>query len=148
MCWNLFKKKEKEIIPNPSVDKSFQSKKLQQMQVVVEGRMYLDANKLCQFFGAESLCGLLSSHPCAEEVKSKLIAYHSENITKNDSSSTHRFSPLVDNMRTNVNFDDNTIHYAFDETILPFWKRETRKMEDGEYLYGLVDEFFRTLNQQ
>ena len=134
MCFKLFNKKE--VLCSPTIDEKFQQQQLQQMQVKVDGKVYLKANDLLQYIGGDSLPGVLSRIVEPNEIISILIAY------KLYSQTSAYMAPLPEYVHTTVNFQDLNVHYAFDCRILPFVSKELNNDPNGKYLYEQIKKMF------
>lgn len=137
MCFKLFKKNNVKRFP--ANDENFQREVLEQMQVKIDDKVYLKADDLMRFIGADSLSGVLSRLSNQEDLLSIVVAY------KLKGSCGEHIAPLPEYTRTNLNFKDSNIHYAFDATILPFLKQELENDPNGEYLCEQVKRFYDSM---
>ncbi len=112
--------------------------KLMSYVVEVDRHKYIKANELIQFVGGQPQF-LTTARELDAEVMKCLIAY--KIVTQMEQWGTCFYT------KVQVDFNDKTVHYAFDEKIIPWLEKEFKNDKNIPFLIKAVETVYNNIKK-
>ncbi len=104
--------------------------------IEIDGKKYIKANELIQFMGGQPQF-LSKGSEIDAELLNLLIAYRI--VVQGEQWVSHFYT------KTQIDFKDKKVHYAFDKKIIPWLKKEFKNDKNMPLLTKAVEEVFNNL---